>query len=86
MLFAPHNVWYHYEHHRWASIPFYNLPAARKLDTSVPVMTLTELYQFYAQAPPSKSGTLSARQQARWEQSRTTARANGNPKTLLEEA
>ena len=86
MLFAPHNVWYHYEHHKWASIPFYNLPAARKLDTSVSVISLAELYRFYAQAPPSKSGMLSARQQARWEQSHAPARANGNAKALLEEA
>lgn len=37
-LFMPHSCWYHYEHHKWPKIPFYNLHKARELDSSVPVM------------------------------------------------
>lgn len=43
-FFLPHNCWYHYEHHKWQGIPCWNLPAARKLDTEVPVITLPELF------------------------------------------
>lgn len=39
-LIAPHNVWYHWEHHRWPAVPYANLPQARELDRSVPVVPL----------------------------------------------
>lgn len=69
-LGAPHNIWVHYEHHKWCSIPYYNLRKARELDTSVSVMSLGELYQFYTQAPPLKSGDLSERQKTHLKPSR----------------
>lgn len=39
-LIAPHNVWYHWEHHRWPAVPYANLPQARELDRSIPVVPL----------------------------------------------
>lgn len=45
-ILFPHNVWMHYEHHQWCYIPFYNLPAARELDDSTPVVALKEVFDF----------------------------------------
>jgi fatty acid desaturase len=56
LLFLPHNTWYHYEHHRWPSIPCWNLPAARALDQKVPVLSLSELFESYQTAAPISSG------------------------------
>lgn len=33
-IFLPHNTWLHYEHHEKPSIPFYNLPKARKFPSN----------------------------------------------------
>jgi fatty acid desaturase len=39
-LYLPHNTYCHYEHHRYASVPCYNLPQLRKLlDRDVPIGT-----------------------------------------------
>ena len=46
LVLFPHNVWMHHEHHRWCYIPFYNLPAARSLDSSIPVVELNEVFSF----------------------------------------
>lgn len=56
VLFAPHNTWYHYEHHRWPAVPFYRLPAARSLDRDEPVVSLTEVLHGYAAATATHSG------------------------------
>lgn len=45
LLFAPHWSSYHYEHHRWPSIPCWNLPKARLLDTQQPILSLSQLVQ-----------------------------------------
>jgi fatty acid desaturase len=37
-FFFPHNVWYHYEHHLYAAVPFFNLPKVRALDQRRPVI------------------------------------------------
>jgi fatty acid desaturase len=39
----PHNIWYHYEHHKFPAVPFYNLPALRRLDDSEPVISLDQV-------------------------------------------
>jgi fatty acid desaturase len=46
-VFAPHNTSHHWEHHRHPGVPFYNLPAMRKADTSVKLITLRELIRFH---------------------------------------
>lgn len=45
-ILFPHNVWMHYEHHQWCYIPFYNLPKARALDETTPVVQLREVFEF----------------------------------------
>lgn len=42
----PHNIWYHYEHHRYVTIPFYNLPKARGLDLDQEVISFKEMCSF----------------------------------------
>ncbi len=44
-FYLPHNCWHHWEHHKWQGIPCWNLPAARKLDQTEPVITLPELFE-----------------------------------------
>lgn len=56
LLFAPHNTWYHYEHHRWPSISFAQLPAARRLDHTVPVVRMKDLFAFFQSSAPVPSG------------------------------
>jgi len=41
--FCPNYIWVHYEHHKWPFIPCYHLLEARKLDDSVPVLTIRQL-------------------------------------------
>ena len=47
-MFAPHFVWAHYEHHRWPVIPCHRLLDARTTDTSVPVLSFSELLDHFA--------------------------------------
>jgi fatty acid desaturase len=54
---APHNVYMHWEHHKWPAIPYWNLPRARTLDVSVPITTIWELFRYYGRCRPMKSGT-----------------------------
>jgi fatty acid desaturase len=44
-FFFPHNVWYHYEHHVYASVPFFNLPQLRTLLTTRPVHTFSAVFE-----------------------------------------
>jgi fatty acid desaturase len=46
-IFLPHNTWYHFEHHRFPTVPFWNLHRARALDTETPVSTLETLFASY---------------------------------------
>jgi len=57
-IFLPHNIWVHYEHHKYALIPFYNLEKVRLLDTKVPVMTIGELLDHYEASPHIPSGVV----------------------------
>lgn len=50
-VFFPHKTWCHYEHHQWPSIPYRNLPAARELERTPPVLTLEELFDYFAETP-----------------------------------
>ncbi len=43
-LFFPHNTHYHYEHHIWPQIPYYNLPLARKEDKSRSIVKLIDVF------------------------------------------
>lgn len=56
-LFAPHNIWLHWEHHHWAGIPYWSLPRLRAMTPSVPVMRLSALFKYYEQCEPITSGT-----------------------------
>jgi fatty acid desaturase len=50
-LLVPHNVWYHYEHHQWPGTSCFDLPSARKLDTLIPVMSLSDLLRSFESYP-----------------------------------
>jgi fatty acid desaturase len=43
-LFFPHNTFCHYEHHKFPQVPYYNLPALRKVEASRPVTPLGGLF------------------------------------------
>lgn len=65
-LFCPHHTDHHYEHHRWAQIPYYNLPAARAAHLSVrEVLPLNSLFEigFYKKktSPPEIGENLLCR-------------------------
>jgi hypothetical protein len=55
-IVAPHNTWMHWEHHEWPAIPFWNLPQARELETTTPVISIWELFRFYGRCPAIKTG------------------------------
>ncbi len=57
-FFLPHNCWYHYEHHKWPKIPFYNLAVARALDSSVSVTTTSDILKSYSEAPLNGYGRM----------------------------
>lgn len=52
-LFFPHNIWLHHEHHEWPSIPFYNLPNARELNKSQPIVPLMQVVDFLETGDPT---------------------------------
>lgn len=55
-IFAPHNTYYHWEHHQWAWVPHWRLPEARLMDRSQPIISLTELIANHMNSEPIKSG------------------------------
>lgn len=47
MVLAPHNAWYHWEHHQFAAVPYHQLPALRKaLNGPRPVKLVCLVNQF----------------------------------------
>lgn len=56
LIFAPHNTLYHYEHHKWPSIPCWALPKARLFDNTTPIVQLSHLLDSYKQFPKIASG------------------------------
>lgn len=55
-VFAPHNIWLHWEHHRWPTIPFDNLPRARQAVAMPVPLSLEQLIRLYGEAPVTASG------------------------------
>jgi fatty acid desaturase len=51
-----HNAWYHYEHHHWPALAFYDLPRGRTQHPTVPVHTVGELLRAYSVFPSIPSG------------------------------
>lgn len=38
LLFAPHNIWMHWEHHEHPNVPYYELPAVRAVYKDIPIV------------------------------------------------
>lgn len=57
-LLAPHNIWYHWEHHSFPMISYHYLPKLRALVARKPVITLPELLRVYANSPHIASGQV----------------------------
>lgn len=55
-LIAPHNSWYHWEHHMYPAVPYHQLPKIRALLPEEPVITFPELIQYYLRCSKIKSG------------------------------
>src|SRR4029078_8214456 len=47
-LFAPHNIWIHWEHHEFPHVPYWQLPELRKQYTEIPVVSFSTLLNFNA--------------------------------------
>lgn len=56
IVLSPHNAWYHYEHHHYPSVPYYNLPRLRKILQHDRVLSLDELIKFYRDSGSIQSG------------------------------
>lgn len=50
----PHNIWVHYEHHKYSSVPFYNLEKVRLLDKTDRIYKLDEMVSQLAVCDPLK--------------------------------
>jgi len=42
-LLVPHNIWVHYEHHKYPNVPFFNLEKVRKFDDSSRIHSFREM-------------------------------------------
>lgn len=73
MIFVPHGIGYHFEHHRWPAIPCWNLSTARELDQHTPIVALTQVYRDFATAPAYYYGTPALPGLAAQEKSDATA-------------
>ncbi len=59
LLIAPHNIWYHYEHHHYPGVPLWALPGLRKtLDPHMPVLTLKQLFRSLSKMECDPTGLL----------------------------
>jgi fatty acid desaturase len=56
-ILAPHNAWHHWEHHKYPTIPYHRLPAARQRLDGPAVLTLPQLVNGFIHARPIASGT-----------------------------
>jgi fatty acid desaturase len=53
LLFAPHNIWMHWEHHEHPNVPYYQLPAVRNVYKDLPVVDYdTLIFSGPLQIPP----------------------------------
>lgn len=57
-LLSPHNAWHHWEHHKYPTIPYHNLPQARQLLGGPAIMTLHGLMVALGSADTIPSGTV----------------------------
>ncbi len=58
-IFFPHNAWCHWEHHKYDSVPFYNLPKIHKLDDSQYVLpSYAALVEIFANSPVIPGGDI----------------------------
>jgi fatty acid desaturase len=55
-ILAPHNAWHHWEHHKYPTIPYHRLPAARRRLDGPAVLTLPQLVSAFIDARPIASG------------------------------
>jgi fatty acid desaturase len=61
LLFLPHNIDYHYEHHLYAGVPLWNLPKARSVTDSPPIIPLDDVFDSYTRMPACPSGAVLAK-------------------------
>lgn len=46
----PHNIWVHYEHHKYPSIPFYHLERVRDMDKDEKILSFAEMIDLLQEA------------------------------------
>lgn len=56
-ILAPHNAWYHWEHHAYAAVPYHKLPRIRALIPEPVPVTLGQLVRSFETSRPIPSGT-----------------------------
>lgn len=59
-LFMAHHTGYHFEHHRWPTVPCWNLSLARRLDQQTPILSVFEAIRQFEKAAPTNSGVQPA--------------------------
>ena len=55
-LIAPHNTWYHWEHHKYPSVAYPDLPKIRTLDHSESIINLQQLFKYLEEISKIESG------------------------------
>jgi fatty acid desaturase len=50
-LISPHNIWVHWEHHKYSSVPYWNLLKVRALEPNPPVLEITDLLRQFLGRP-----------------------------------
>jgi fatty acid desaturase len=56
-VFAPHDSWYHHEHHTYPTVPHRRLGRVRQMTPGEPVITMADLMKKYRAAAAIRSGT-----------------------------
>jgi fatty acid desaturase len=57
VIFAPHDSWYHYEHHTYPSVPHRRLGKVRQMTPGHPAITMAESMRRHNAARAIRSGT-----------------------------
>lgn len=56
-ILAPHNGWYHWEHHIWPTVPYNRMAELRKMtEKAEPIINFNDLVSFYKGSNKLKSG------------------------------
>ena len=57
-IYLPHKTWLHWEHHKYPYVPCWKLKEVQKFHSEVPIISITQLFEFFETSKKIDSGEL----------------------------